>query len=409
MRKTLLFVTFSVLLTPLVYSQSSVSDFLLTAFEDVSLNQYNSQLNYINRTNTRLPIIDEVEVRMSNDQRTYEDARYQLRLRPANPWKVRRNNALFNARREEISAEKKLEYKDNLFGRYQLVLEYFEQQELAKLFRNRLTLLDKKTTLFLENSSSDIFDARDFVDSKIEQVEILEQLTTIEGKRNNTRLEILAWMEQTDFDWDTFEIIEPEAIDSIAALISSRNLSSLEIQYLTKRFETARQETRVERADFDLGYIQTEYAPFIDADEKNLGFSLGFTIPIFQKNKPQIAERMLDQLRRENILSAETKIDSINKTLEYGFLLTLTKQHFQLQSDIKNLNLGLLLINLAQSENYDPIAVIKLEEADLLLQEMIIKSKFSVLEQYLDFLYTYDAITETPQINYLAKELSPLE
>lgn len=392
-----------------VLAQTTVSDFLLTAFEDVSINELDSQIDYITKKNTRIPVVDEVEVRMSNDERTYKDARYQLRLRPSNPWQIRRNNALFNARKEELSAEKRLMYKDNLIDRYELALDYFELNELAGINRKKMELASKKTTIFVENTSSDLFNTRDFVKSKVALVELLEELNAIQTQANSTRQEIIIRMQESNLDWQNFPLIDVETVDSISSNISARAFSSSELEFLAKRFETARRETEFEKADFDIGFVQAEYAPFIDADKTSLGFSVGVTIPIFQKNKPQIAERMLDQLRREEVLNAETRIDSIDKAIEYGFLVNIIEQHFKLIDDIENLKIDTLSINLARSENYDPIAIIELQEAALLLDEMVIKSRFSVLKQYLDFLFTYDAILNKPLTNYLSKGLSSLQ
>lgn len=392
-----------------VPAQTTVSDFLLTAFEDVSIHELDSQLDYITKKNTRIPVVDEVEVRMSNDERTYEDARYQLRLRPSNPWRIRRNNALFNARKEELSAEKRLLYKKNLMERYELALDYFEQHELSRLNWEKMELALKKTAIFVENTTSDLFNARDFAKSKVGQVELLQELNAIQTQANSTRQEIIIRMRETDLDWQNFALIDVDAIDSLSAVISKGTFSSAELEFLAKRFETARRETELEKADFDIGFVQAEYAPFIDADKTSLGFSVGITVPIFRKNKPKIAERMLDQIRREEILDAETQIDSIEKAIEYGFLVNLTKQHFTLIDDINKLNLDTLSINLARSENYDPIAIIELQEAALLLDEMVIKSRFLVLKQYLDFLFAYDAILNKPLTNYLSKGLSSLQ
>lgn len=408
MRRLILAVLF--ISTPvLTQAQITVSDFLLTAFEDISINEFDSQLDYITKSNTRIPVVDEVEVRMSNDERTYKDARYQLRLRPSNPWRIRRNNALFNARKEELSAEKRLLYKENLMDRYELALDYFELYELTKLNRDKMELAAKKNAIFIENTSSDLFNARDFAKAKVGQVELLQELNAIQTQANSTRQEIIIRMQESQLDWQHFALIDVEAIDSLSAIISAETYSSAELEFLAKRFETARRETEFEKADFDIGYIQAEYAPFIDADKTSLGFSVGVTLPIFRKNKPQIAERMLDQLRREEILDAETRIDSIDKAIEYGFLVNLIEQHFKLIKDIEHLNLDTLSINLARSENYDPIAIIELQEAAIMLDEMAVKSRFSVLKQYLDFLFTYDAILNKPLTNYLSKGLSSLQ
>ncbi|HBX65019.1 MAG TPA: hypothetical protein DEG32_02255 [Balneolaceae bacterium] len=50
-----------------------------------------------------------------------------------------------------------------------------------------------------------------------------------------------------------------------------------------------------------------------------------------------------------------------------------------------------------------------LKEGILKLDEVILKSRYRVLSQFIDFLYTYDVLTKTPLTNYLSKDLSLIE
>ena len=49
-------------------SQSTPEDFLITAFEDRSLNEYQAQINFLNRRTYKIPLGDEFELRYSNDE-----------------------------------------------------------------------------------------------------------------------------------------------------------------------------------------------------------------------------------------------------------------------------------------------------------------------------------------------------
>lgn len=396
--------------TTSLQAQYTVSDFLLTAFEDVNLDEYSSQIGFISPGNVRLPVIDEVEIRLKNDERTYEDLRYQLRVSPANPWKIRRNQALFNATKAGLDAKKQLQIKENLFTRYEVVLEYFEQLTLAEIHKKALNLANRKTEILQNNTESTFFDARDFAESKLEQIEVLEEYTQTEVELSYSRQKIMLEMGITTLDWARFRLITIPTIDSLATQISAAQFSSTELDVLAKQYDIAQKETMLEKSDFDIGYLQAEYTPFLNQDGKNeLGFSVGISLPIFKKNKPRIAERMLQQIEREHELIAETSRDSIQKALEYSFLLSLIKQHQHLEANIAKLNIATLRKNLAIIEEKDPLVLTELEAASLKLEELRIKSKFRVLEQYLYFLFAFDAPVRLPLRNYLSEELQLLE
>lgn len=390
------------------FGQNSVSDFLLTAFEDGNLTEYSRKMDFITPRNTQIPVIDELEMRMSNDELTYKDLSYQLRLRPANPWQIRRNNALFNATRKELGLQQQLEFKNNLMRRYKLLLDYFEQTELVDLYQNKQRLAVQRTHLFLESFDSDIFDARDFSKAKLDEVEELGSL--------NEAMSLLLYIRQeitlvlgVEPSWADFPLVEAVQVDSIAAMVVNAAFPSIELEYLKQRYNVAVAESQLEKADFDIGFIQAEYAPFLNNENSEIGYSAGINIPIFRKNKPQIAERMLDEIERKERLGYETTVDSVNKALEYGYLLSLSEHHKVLRNEIERLKIDELFTALAQSENNNPIAILELQFANFDVQELLIESKYELLKQYLDFLYVYDAIIQQPLRNFLSSQLTSIE
>lgn len=389
-------------------AQQTVSDYLLTAFEDPNIGQYDSRISFLRPRNYRFPILEEVEVRMGNDEQTYEDLQYALRVRPGNPWRIRRNNAFFNATRKELQLQKKLEYKENMINRYELALEYFYNRELADHIQETMSLLNQRASIMEENIQSELFDARDYSEAKLEQVENIEKLDEAVVELNQVMLEIKIILRADALDWDAFKLIDMATIEEVAEDVASESELSTELDLIAQQIEVARREVRVEKADFDIGFAQLEYYPFTNRDA-NYGFSVGVTLPIFRDNKPQIAERKMDEMELKGEYVAEQFQDSVNKIRDYEHLKNLIAHHDLILEKKEELNLSVMTENLAASEDFDPMTVLDLREGILKLDEVILKSRYRVLSQFIDFLYTYDVLTKTPLKNYLSKDLSLIE
>lgn len=394
--------------TTSINAQETVSDFLLTAFEARNIQSYNARINFLKPSNYRIPIIDELEIRAGNDELIYEDLQYALRVRPSNPWKIRRNNALFNATKIELDIRRKIEFKENLTNRYELLARYFFEKQIFDLVTKQQILVSKKASVFQENIESGLFDARDFAEAKLNQIEGLESVDDALVEWNQTQQRIAAVLRNTTFNWSSFNLISIEKIDAVASRIANSTLSSVELDLISQRIEVARQEVRVEKADFDIGFLQAEYFPFTNRDSE-IGYSIGFTIPIFQNNRPQIAERKLDEIELKSEFETEQYQDSINKLLEYEHLRNLLLHHKMVEEEVDKIDLETLLNNLGRIEDYDPIAILDLEEGILKLDEILLKSQQRVLEQYLDFLFTFDVIIDQPLVNYLSDSLESIE
>ncbi len=85
------------------------------------------------------------------------------------------------------------------------------------------------------------------------------------------------------------------------------------------------------------------------------------------------------------------------------------EHHNQLLTEIEKLNIDVLTSNLAISEDFNPIALLELEEGKLRLEELVVRSNERLLQHYLDFLFAFDALQQQPLQNYLAKDLSLIE
>ena len=65
--------------------------------------------------------------------------------------------------------------------------------------------------------------------------------------------------------------------------------------------------------------------------------------------------------------------------------------------------------NLSQIENNNPLTILELEEGILKLKELELKSYRRVVEQYIEFLNTFNVLTQLPLTNYLSESLETFE
>ncbi|MEP1122215.1 MAG: hypothetical protein ABJR05_14305 [Balneola sp.] len=385
-----------------------MSDFLLTAFEDINTRGYDKSINFLSPKNYRLPVVEDLEFRFGNDELTLEDQQYAIRFRPGNPWKIRRNNALFNATKKELSIRKQIQYQENLENRYELAADYLLKIQLLNIEQQKFSLIQKRVDIFNTNMESSLFDAKDFVDAKLDQVDAITNQEELSVSLLQVKREISSKLQQSIIDWSTESLISVTAIDSVSEIIITNSLSSLELDLLVQRIKVAKSEVRLEKADFDIGYFQTEYYPEKDRDS-DYGIAFGISIPIFKSNKSQVAERKLDEIELNGELATEQYQDSVKRITEYEYLKSLITQHEVLIERIKELDLETLSKNLSQIEDNNPLTILELQEGLVKLKELQLKSYERVVEQYIEFLSTFNVLTQLPLTNYLTESLEPLE
>ncbi len=391
-----------------IYSQQSFNDFLLTAFEDINLQQYDAQIGFLKKRNFSIPIIDRLEIRGGNNELTKEDQQYAVRIRPANPWKIRRNIALFNATKKELSIQKQLQFAENLQDRYEIALGYLIQKKLVELQEQRFDIIKQRAHILENNQQSTLFNPKEYVEAKLDQIESLNDIEEANSSKLYLEQQIALILQTTSFNWDNEELISILQIQGHSTSIAQKMLPSTELELIAQQVEVARQEVRVEKADFNIGFFQTEYSPFRDKNS-DYGFSVGLTIPIFKSNKNKIAERKLDEIEVQNEYVSQQYSDSVNRILNFQYLQQMISQHQMLEKQIDELDLDSAIDNINRIEDNNPLSLLDLKEGILKLEEVRLKSRKNVLEQYLEFLKAFGVFNSIPLTNHLSNQLSPLK
>ncbi|HCT52576.1 MAG TPA: hypothetical protein DF712_08950, partial [Balneola sp.] len=82
--------------------------------------------------------------------------------------------------------------------------------------------------------------------------------------------EITSLLQQPDIEWENEVLISVSAIENVSDEVALNSFSSLELDLISQRIEVAKSEVKLEKADFNVGYFQTEYYP-----EKNRDSDFG--------------------------------------------------------------------------------------------------------------------------------------
>ncbi len=287
-----------------------------------------------------------------------------------------------------------------------MLLKYISSKNATELSKKKYQLAQNKVQLYEQAVESDLFDGSGFIDAKLEVIELLEKYEDSKVKWNHATEKIKLILGKENIEWNDFTLISLEKMEETMYNLLTSSFFNTDLQYLQKQVEVAELETSTERFDFDLGYIQAEYAPFKNNGDNELGISVGVTLPIFKNNKNQIAEQKLDEIEQQNEFNAAVHQDSLNKVLKSSFLSSYLLHHKKLLKEINALNLDSITKNLSVSENFNPLSLLKLEEGKIKLEEIVQISHHRLLKYYLEFLNAFDALQQIPLKNYLSNDLN---
>ncbi len=412
MRKSVAHIIFLILAlsaatTSWTTAQNNVNDFLLSAFYDTNLNQFDSQIRYLNQGGYGVPLISKMELRFDNDKLIKSDQEYALRVKATNPFLLKYNNEVFKASKKELQTEKEIYINENLFLRYELAINYLMEKEASDISRRKLELTNQIVQILTENQQSALFDPEDYVNLKLKQIEAIKSATDTKQKSLLYSQNIHALTGSGTIDWSYFELISVKTIEKNINNIISRHIPSLESKLLIDKIEIARKEYKMEKSDFDLGFFQTKYIPYSTTKSK-FGVTFGVNIPLFRPKQNKAAENKLNELALIDELDNIQKMDSLSRNLNVEYLLKLIEEHHELKEQIKVLDIENISKNMSRIQSNNPITHLEMKMGILKLEDLLLQSKKAILEQYLEFLMSYDALSAAPLINHLSENLEPL-
>jgi hypothetical protein len=387
-------------------AQVSMDDFLQAAWKEPALQSFANQDDYLNTNPYKLAPIRRLEFRTESNQldRTRQD--YALRLNPASPWEMKRTNQYFKTYQELLQLDRDRVLKESLQARYKVIIGWLYFEEIKQLKEVDTQTTAKLIQILEAQRNSAFFDAKDYVELKLDQVEkaieleetrfeIDNQRRRVEALYENARLKNISWSMTDVLSIDQVKIV----VDSIANLTSTAG----EVAYREKKIDLFTSEWKLEKSNINVGYLQTKYENFrIDQNRRPWSVSLGVTIPVFNPNKPNMAKRKLEVIEAEGDLAQAKSDQQAGREMLQAKIESLIKRYRDVTTLMESLKVDELAITLQQIKDSNPMTTVRLQSNLIKSKTMATRLKQEIYLSYIEFLSYSEVLQQRPVINYLS-------
>lgn len=395
-------------------SQSGIAEFLVSATHDKELEIYNNQISYLSGKPYRLAPIRELEYRSQTNELGANKQEHAIRISPANPLEIMYTKKVFNSYQNLLSLQRELALNQLLTQRYLLAVDLLYLNELKEIRNKLVNTTNGRISILEQQNSSGFFDAEEYVKLKLEQMEDLTDLKTIEFQIDQKGKEVIKLTGKDREalhleEWTYSNAISIEQMEHLVDSLLQRPLFTTLFAYSKEKVNFAENEYKLKKWDINPGFVQGSYRHYQELkDQSPLGFNFGVTIPVFNPNKGRIAKQRLEILEAENELvlekqEAEEELESLVLTLK-SYLQRYKSLEEQMNSyDVEKL---LSAVNILNKEN--PAVRLKFDAQLLKLQKVQLEVKKEIYKTYIAILSKTELLNQTPLVNFLSDGLEPL-
>ncbi|MCE2997313.1 MAG: hypothetical protein ACK5RG_18945 [Cyclobacteriaceae bacterium] len=397
-----------------IFAQVSMEEFLGAAFQSQRLLTLGQQQSFLQTRPYQLAPIRKLAFQTTSNQldRTRQD--YSFRVLPSNPWEVRNTNNYFKTYSELITIDQERQLREALRERYLLIIEWGYWDEIHRLKEEEKMNTQKLLSIMEAQRLSSNFNPEEYVQLKLDQVDQTIELEEMAFNRDALQKKIEALYEtakQKSIGWTGASLMTVEKIEEFTNRARQEgSTTGSELAYYEKQIELAMRKWHLEKSNINVGFIQTQYEPFREeSNRRPWSISMGLTIPIFNPNKGDMAQRKLQVIEAQGVFE-QTKLNQrIGKDFSYEKIMNLLLRYKEVAKMTTDLNFGDLALTMQQMKSNNPTTVVKLQNRSLRLKVLTARLKREILNSYIDFLAFSDLLQQKPVINYLSPSLAVIE
>lgn len=395
-----------------VKAQVSMEDFLVDALNEPALQTTVQQNTFLNTKAFRMAPIKQLQFRTESNQLDPDRQEYALRLNPANPWEMKRNNEYFKSYQELIALDRDRLLKESLINRYEAIIGWLYYHELKVLKEEDKNLTEKMLGILEGQRFSGYFDADEYVDLKMDQVEKGIELENVlfEIDKQRKQAEFLYEPAKTTaIEWNEALVISIEKLEFNVDSLLTQKGNGGEVAFLEKKIDVANSEWQLEKTNINVGYLQAQYQPFREEQgRKPWNLALGVTIPVFNPNKGDMAKRKMDVIEAQGDLDQAKVEQQARRELAYRKIKSQISRYRNIITMMQELDAGKLAGTLQQMSDNNPTVTIRLRSKLIKLKTMAARLKQEVYVSYIEFLGYSEVLQQLPLVNYLSPQLQPL-
>ncbi len=398
---------FSFLITSFAQGQITIDEFLGSSSLDPALQTLSNQESFLSTKSYRLAPIRKLAFQTKFNQLDRTREGFAFRILPSNPWEVRNTNQYFKTYEELIRVDRERTLRESLRLRYNLIIDWLYLEETHQLKEEEKLNTDKLLAILEAQRFSDYFNAETYVALKLEQVDNTLELEETNFDIDMQRRKVEALYEAVKFkkiDWTASSVLTVEKVESLLnSTGQDGNGKNSEVAYREKQIELAMRKWQLEKSNFNVGFIQTEYEGFqIENNRRPWSISLGVTIPLFNPNKGDMALRKLQVIDAQGNFEASKIEQQKGREYSYEKIKSLLKRYKEVNAMMESLNFSTLTTTLQQIKGNNPATVVKMQNNNLKLRSLSTRLKRDILTAYIEFLGYSDMLQQQPLVNYLS-------
>ncbi len=374
-----------------------------------SIQTFQEQATLLNPSKARPALLEEIEFRISNDELQPQEQRYDLRFRPTNPLIRKRTEELYQNRKLQLQVDASKALEEEVFERYELIINWIETQQALSLVDERISLNQQRITWLKQYPGADFFDAENFTEAHADVLKLWSEKTDLELKLEYLYGTIRSKMGDDAIGefiipWEQGNNVHAEDIQAKILNPVNESLSQpLQVYLAQLAVQETQIEQDIERVNFDVGFIQTEYFP--NRTNKSLvGISAGISLPLFQRDRAELIDLSIEEKERSQELLNEQKKYTLEQYYWKSHVQLLLEKYIELQHLYSQMNLQEMQQTLQTLDDYEPLKGLEWQEMQLDWKEIDQQWYIELVKSYIGYLSSTGLLSKEPIIDWLDAE-----
>lgn len=392
--------------------QVTMEEFLHSAVADYEVKTFHDQMDWLKRKNYALSPIRQVQLRYQNRELLDTQNEFGLRISPANPWEMKATDRYYQNIRSSLGYEKELALREALFERYLTVAEYKYRMELNALSIAGQESLKRQLAILQEQSGSRNFDADEYAELQIDQLDYEASQREYEYEISNQISSIVRLYPTASgrsITWSPDEMISVERIREVVDSLAVVSVRSTLVSFQQQQINIAKSQYALEKSNINIGFGQIEY-DFRRYNQQRtpINFGFGVTLPIANPNKPDMARRRLQLIEAEYDLQEAEVETGVDLVIYQEKLMRLFSSYDVLKKRIEELETSDFAQTLSSINGGDPFLYVQFNERVSRLGKVLIRLRNDIVVTYIEYLTYSDRIQQQPLVNFLSPDLRTL-
>ena len=416
----IVFVKTTVAQTPL-----STSSILATAKTQTAITLQERKIGVLNGQSYNLPFLEKVDFQTETDRFDWQRQEYRIRT-SFNGWEEMRSlkeQKAANVVKEQ--AERNVLFKDVLYDRYALLVEYRYEQTALKMYRQMFNVFaDKRDVLQKMAKLSTDFNIEDLIKAEEAAFEFQQKILQSEGNIHNmgqflnriintadgsatTKFETSSSL--TAFQLDTADWIPLSIMRRLVADLPQTAEKNPLLSHQAAKISVVQSEYNLEKAQtkkvIDYAQIRNS-ARNRDALIREWSVGVGIAIPYRGSAKAELNSIAFKRLEEENNLkNLQTNLDlqifSLQQDLDLIF-----KEYDFIEKQVNESQTLYALDHYTSIQGSPPIVLLRMKELVLKRQSQLITLEHAAYQKYIKWLDLTGKLSELPLKDYLSVGLT---